>query len=135
MCVIDPDMLQAFRQPRCEHCQKCVVGFTDAAHVWAKGMGGGKTLDIRVNLVSLCRICHTDTHDRPSHATLLLLAAQREGVMQRHIEEVVWFFGRLPKRPTAADVQTELAEVLPGARRLVRRTLAEVPEEQQTWRE
>lgn len=101
---------------------------------------------MRINLLALgstlafeCA-CHRKTHDspvidgKPCHATMLLLVATRENVLQPHIEEVIWMLRRLPKRPTEKDVLAELDAMQPGARALARLTLAEVPCEQQTWR-
>ena len=58
-------------------------------------MGGGGRLDVRINLIGLCRLCHQQSHDRPCHATMLLLVAQREDVSQRDIEDVMHLLRRL----------------------------------------
>jgi hypothetical protein len=133
MRVTHPELLDEFRGQRCEWCQKPRT-MSDAAHLWAKGHGGGGRLDVRVNLIALCRVCHRTSHDRPCHADLLLIVAQREGVLQPDIEEVIHLLRRLSKRPTKAEIAAELREMSPGARPLARKTLAEVPVEQQYWR-
>lgn len=132
MRVINESLLAEFRIVGCEHCKKPLP--TEAAHLWARGMGGAGRLDVRINLLGLCRQCHQSSHDRPCHADMLLLVAVREDVGQWDIEEVIHLLRRLPKRPGEAEIAAQLREMGLGARKLARRTLAEVPVEQQSWR-
>ena len=97
---------------KCEWCGKSVP-HCDAAHVFAKGMGGGRQLDIRINLIALCRRCHQDSHDgnRPMQLDLLLVVAQREDCLQDDIKNVIWLLHRLPKGSKYCDLT--VSEVLP----------------------
>jgi HNH endonuclease len=89
MRIEDKGLLREFGlKKRCEFCHQPPRRGTllDAHHLFARGMGGGGRLDIRVNLVALCRSCHTDTHaGHIIRAALLAIVAQREGVMQDDI--------------------------------------------------
>lgn len=62
-------------------------------------MGGGYRLDVRLNLVSLCRACHQEHHagHRPLYVDLLALVAAREGVQQGDVERVVTELRNAPK--------------------------------------
>lgn len=79
MTIIDETVLQSFRDARqCEVCDK--VGPVEPHHILAKGMGGGKRLDVPYNLVACCRECHTGIHvgNGPPLDYLLATAAKRE---------------------------------------------------------
>lgn len=71
--------------PRCQWCGTKPP--TDMHHLYQRGLGGGSHLDIRINLLALCRVCHGDAHagviDRDS---LLAVVAAREGVMRQDIK-------------------------------------------------
>jgi hypothetical protein len=68
-------------------------------------MGGGFRLDVRINLIALgssaafqCQ-CHTEVHAGTiSRADLLLIVAQREGVLQGEIETEIYRLRREPKK-------------------------------------
>ena len=114
MIIEDPELLSLFRLPGpCEYCGRLCPWGRDPAHIFARGLGGGSQVDIRENIVSLCRVCHTDSHagNRPLRCDLLALAAAREGVLQADIERVVFDLLRLPKRS-----ESEAALVLCGLR-------------------
>lgn len=86
MKVNDNLLLAEFRAERCELCG--ADGPNDPHHLWPKGMGGGKQLDVRWNLVTLCRMCHTLAEaGQPHRDRLCGLAIQRE----------VWRLLRMPK--------------------------------------
>lgn len=98
MRIVDEETLDRFRgSGRCSWCHKYVQS-RDPAHISAKGMGGGKRLDIAINLVSLCRQCHTASHagKSPTRAELLALVAVRE---QTTVEEIVDEINRLRRTP------------------------------------
>ena len=64
MRIVDDALLQEFRAAwKCEWCNKPTPSGCDPHHLFARGMGGGGRLDVRINLISLCRECHTDLHD------------------------------------------------------------------------
>jgi hypothetical protein len=54
--------------------------YCQAAHVYAKGMGGGFQADIRENVCPLCVYCHASHHNGgdPSKEKLLDHIAKRE---------------------------------------------------------
>lgn len=100
MIVINEKLLDEFRRKaRCEFCGRKARGGLDAHHIYAKGMGGGSRLDIRRNLVGLCRECHTSHHagNEPLRCDLMALVATRENCLQDDIKEEVWRLRRTPK--------------------------------------
>lgn len=127
MTIDDPRLLSEFRTPgKCEWCGKwCRV--REPAHLWAKGMGGGARLDIRINLIALgstlafeCT-CHTDHHagHRPIREDLLAVVANREKTRQDTIEEAIWSLRRLPNRAPQRLIDAELRSLPEAARKLV----------------
>lgn len=74
---------------RCEFCGKWWP-IRHAAHLKHRGMGGDKRglTNVRINLVSLCPICHYDHHmgREPLYCQLLALVAAREGMLQGEVE-------------------------------------------------
>ena len=69
-------------------------------------------MDIRGNLASLCRCCHTAVHaDRILAEELQRIIAKREGVPWLVIEESVWFFRRLPKDATDEQISAALKQL------------------------
>lgn len=79
--VIDERLLDEFRsRGECEFC-----GLTckrrDPHHIFARGMNGGGRLDVRSNLVGLCRPCHDKVHNgKINKSSLILIVSQREGL-------------------------------------------------------
>lgn len=62
-------------------------------------MGGGGRLDVRANLISLCRECHNKAHaGLISRAELLLLVSIREGMTPEQITEEIWRLRRKQKQ-------------------------------------
>jgi hypothetical protein len=89
MIIIDEELLDEFRhKTRCEVCGKRIWTGLDPHHIFAKGLGGGSQLDIRENLISLCRWCHSSHHagHNPTRKLLLLIAAKRENCA---VEEII----------------------------------------------
>lgn len=92
MKIEDELLLQEFRDKlRCEWCQRTSRRSLAPHHWYARGMGGGSRLDIRENLIGLCADCHRQAHtgeiDRES---LLAVIAQREGLQQDQVREIIW---------------------------------------------
>ncbi len=88
MIVIDAKLLQAFRmKERCEYCRKSVFR-CEPHHVRTRGHGGGGRLDIAINLVALCPLCHRSHHDgnEPLTCDLKAIVAARESRLQDDIE-------------------------------------------------
>ena len=102
MTVDDADLLDEFRRkPRCEWCNARSRHGLDPHHVFARGMGGGGRLDVRINLVSLCRTCHGEVHGgRIMRRDLLAIVAAREGMLQDDVEREIYRLRRLPKGAT-----------------------------------
>ena len=100
MIIKDELLLAEFRaKSHCELCKRWCPGELDAHHVFARGMGGGKRLDLRINLVSLCRWCHQDYHSgRISRHELLTLVAHRENRRPGAIATEIYRLRRRPKR-------------------------------------
>lgn len=76
MRIIDEALLQEFRYVwQCEFCNRSTPG-CDPHHIFSRGAG---RLDIRENIVSLCRKCHQLNHDgKITRAELLDIVARRE---------------------------------------------------------
>lgn len=123
MTIIDEALLARIRLLKCCWCGRRAP--SEAAHIFAKGQGGGGRLDIGPNLVPLCRDDHQASHDghRPITVDLLALVAQREQVSQKTVRAVIDFFRRVPNRPIAGQVQAELRSLPGAARALVREIL------------
>ena len=78
MKVIDKNLLLEFRLMRqCAWCKKKVEE-CDPAHIFSRGAG---RVDIRENIVNLCRECHFFNHcgQPPTKNDLLFIASVREG--------------------------------------------------------
>ncbi len=112
MIIIDEAMIAAYRLPG--NCQWCGLfcSAREAHHLWARGIGGGSRLDIRINLIALGRTqpfplcpCHGEIHaGRIRREDLLLVVAQRDGLLQDEIEMEIYRLLREPgekpkKRP------------------------------------
>lgn len=119
-------LLAEFSFGRCEWCGK--AGPTDPHHIFGRGMAGGKRMDLRITLISLCRACHKHFHDGHIEQTdLLAVASAREGCQQRDIEAVVRFFRRLPKDPLPCQLEMELKRLGRTAKVLAKKCLEEMP--------
>jgi hypothetical protein len=102
--VIDEQLLADFRGPgTCEWCGRQVVR-REPHHIYARGMGGGGRLDVRVNLVALCAPfsggddCHDAAHDgRITKDDLLPVVAGREGTSPGAIRDEIFRLLRAPK--------------------------------------
>lgn len=95
MRIFNPDLLAEFRRKPCEWC-----GLTPAEpHHWhARGIGDGSRLDIRENLISLCRPCHNKIHSGNLRRYVLLnYIAAREGTTPEQIIQRINYLLRLPK--------------------------------------
>lgn len=92
MIIKDEDLLDEFRDKRkCEWCRRRIGGPAHPHHLWAKGMGGGNRMDIRINLIALDAHCHQVVHNGeiPRDALLVMVAA-REKTSVEEIYEKIW---------------------------------------------
>lgn len=97
MKIIDEDLLDVFRQAgRCELCSRPGA---DPHHVLSRGMGSATRLDVRENLLCLCRACHDRAHYSacPRRRVLLLVIADREGRPVDEIEAKLYALWRARK--------------------------------------
>ena len=86
----DEKLLREIRDKR--YCECCGRGSMDIEthHIFGKGAGGWKRLDMRETVVALCLSCHTAYHNgRLEKETLLAIAARREGTTVEAINEQV----------------------------------------------
>lgn len=96
MKVIDEKLLGEFRGWLCEWCG--LREWSVPHHLWARGMGGGGRLDVRINLISLCAFCHNDVHaGLIQRCDLLAVVAARERTTQGRIEAEIYRLRRTPK--------------------------------------
>ena len=104
MKIVDEACLNQFRGlPRCEVCGEPTPGGTEAAHYLARGMGGGNTIDHRLNVCGIGRICcHAGQHysSNPPASALLNAIAKRERMYADEVSEWLWTVQRLPKGST-----------------------------------
>ena len=100
MIIKDELLLAEFRaNTHCEFCKRWCPGELHPHHVFARGMGGGKRLDVRINLLSLCWWCHADYHSgRISRRELVALVAHREQREPGAMVAEIYRLRRQPKR-------------------------------------
>jgi hypothetical protein len=107
--IKDERLLAEFRaKNECERCKRWCLGELDVHHVFAKGMGGGKRLEVRINLLGLCRWCHHDCHSgKISRRELLALVADREQQRPGSIVTEIYRLRRQPKRPADGNTRSQ----------------------------
>lgn len=90
MKIISEATLDLFRQKqRCEWCVR--VASLDAHHWKPRGIGGGSRLDIKENLIGLCRECHNRAESGDiSRSAILETIADREGLTPEQVQELIW---------------------------------------------
>lgn len=98
MQIIDEAVLDQFRGVgRCEICQR-PQAVRDPHHVMGKGMGGSSQLDIRINLLAVCRWCHVRIHGgNIKREEVLKIVARREQTTPDLIEKELYRLIRTPK--------------------------------------
>lgn len=128
MKVVNEFLMNAFRAaPNCEWCRRRIFhGKADAHHLFGRGFGGGHRLDVALNLLSLCRLCHTEFHDgQIARSDLLAVVAAREKCLQPDLERALYFLIALPKDLSPERLEDKLVEIGLAARVLVERSLEE----------
>lgn len=128
MRITNPDLLKKFLTPGlCEHCRR-PGQVRDPAHIFSRGAGH---LDVSINLVSLCRDCHTSNHQQTdgkklSQDDLVVIAAKRDGVQPSDLVAVIWFIRRLVQGSSKETVEFCIeAELSISQTILARKTLLE----------
>lgn len=116
MKIIDEKLLKQYRTPgNCEYCNRYCPS-REGHHVTCRGMGGGRRLDIDINLLALgsypyCN-CHMDYHEgHIDKFSMEAKLAERRGLMQDDIRAVIRALLSLPKRPMPFEVDRVLAEL------------------------
>lgn len=106
MKIHSPQTLDAIRsRMACEYCKRPCL--PEVHHIFTRGAG---RLDVRPNLIALCRECHADFHaGNLLRCDLLLIVAHREGELQDHIRDLIHLLRRLPKAPRPWEVEREVA--------------------------
>jgi hypothetical protein len=92
-------LLAEFRaKASCEWCTRWCPGEIDPHHLFGRGVGGGYRLDVVINLLALCRLCHQKYHDgKIKRKWLVTLVGRREGRAPRSIVEEIYRLRRAPK--------------------------------------
>lgn len=99
MRVVDPDYLAYVRLVGvCIWCGR--RGPVEAAHILARGMGGGAQIDSPLNVVPLCRAHHQTHHDKnmPNKAALWAKVEEQLGLEPGQAEDAVRRLLRKRKR-------------------------------------
>ncbi len=89
MKVINKALLREFRlMKNCAWCKRRVEE-CDPAHIYSRGAG---RVDVRCNLVNLCRECHTRSGagHSPTRDELLAIAGKRDGKTPDEITEMIY---------------------------------------------
>ena len=135
MKIVNDALTRSFlRHGNCRYCGKGPIQLC-AAHIFAKGHGGGRQVDIPCNLIALgmnpifdCQ-CHHNSHQcgDPSQAELLMVSAADHKCEPRDIEDLVRLIQRMPKieeMTVAKFVEWVDSEIdRPSTRALARREL------------
>src|SRR5438046_1092997 len=99
MTILDEACLDAFRQaPHCEYCRTPSRGRLEPHHYHPRGREAATQLDIRENLIALCRLCHQKCEDVniPRHVILALISV-RLAKWPVEIEDLIFRLLRTPK--------------------------------------
>lgn len=107
MKIICQSTLDIFRAKRnCEWCGKSVAG-CEPNHLRGKGFGGGFRLDVAINLIGMCRLCHQKYHDgNIKRADVESQVAKREGTNLETLREALAFLIRTPRDQAERMIST-----------------------------
>jgi hypothetical protein len=125
MKIVNERILREFREKqRCEHCGADTRTGADPHHVAGRGHGGGNRMDVPINLVGLCRFCHTRLHNGviPRKA-MLEIVAEREGVLPEQVKAALDFISRLDGKLSPPQREAKIVELPAGVQDLVRSAL------------
>lgn len=113
MIVIDTPLLATFREAGpCEHCHRW-SNPREPHHLHTRGFGGGQRVDIVINLMGLCLVCHRAFHDGniPFDA-LLQIVAKREGVIDSLMDLLILQIRNAAKGSMSkAEIQKAIQEL------------------------
>lgn len=140
MIIKNESLLKEFRGPgSCDYCGRYCQS-REAAHIFARGMGGGGRLDIRCNLMALGSAfdcgCHNNHHNghEPTRDDLLAMVAKREKCLQEDVKRAITFFQRLPKEARIQfDIEINIRSVF--LHRASMRAVALIDKEWETYLE
>lgn len=99
----DETLLFYFRSKHlCEWCgkERLFAESFDPHHIEARGMGGGKRLDVALNLMAVHRLCHSEIEAGGAKAKrkCLEIVAKREGLSgPDEVQEAIYRLLRTPK--------------------------------------
>lgn len=138
MTHVDNNLLKQIRfeaRGRCEFCGDYALNL-EVHHLWGRKLGGGSRLDVRPNLIALCRRyeglggCHNRTElagkDKLCRSDLLKIVARRENTTPRAIECVMGWLSRLDKDSSPERVERSFELLNPDAAALGRRVWQEI---------
>lgn len=123
MRITDDELMEEFR--RATHCSYCGVACPqgcDPAHAYSRGAG---RLDVRWNLLALCRPCHIRNHHNAiTRYQVLTVIARRENVALSSIQEAIYLLRRADRGWTSNQWDNEMAGLSEEAERLVNQARA-----------
>ena len=102
---------------RCEWCGKVLP--LQRHHYIARGMGGGRQLDVCINIVLLCAEHHAEAHNGGMRRQIALVLAIRFETSVEAIDEAIYTILRLPKSDKIPR-NRDMIGVSTEAKRLVR---------------
>lgn len=129
MKIINRELLTEFALARdCEICGR-KVNRCEAHHaVSFRGLGGGQRLDIRENLLSACRECHTKAHALApgfERERLLEIIGKREQQEPADLQALIFALRRVSKDASGDDVLRVAGDMTLTAAALLLRVVRE----------
>lgn len=129
MKIINKPLLRSYHSKgTCELCGK-VCQKCEPHHIVARGMGGGRRLDVRCNLIRVgssrhfqCQ-CHSLIDTKEGYRRCLEVSAKREGCKPEEIEAVLYFILNLDKQASKVRIVEQLVKLPEAVRRIVEREL------------
>ena len=102
MKIVNEKLLNEFRGPgKCGWCGRTVSN-REPHHIFSRGFGGARRMDIKINLIALCAAfsgglnCHDQFHTgQILRDDLLAIVAKRESTTQDAIEREIYRLRRL----------------------------------------
>lgn len=87
--VVSPETIREIREQADHRCERCGRwADLEVHHVVERGMGGGRRVDERWNLVAICPSCHRAYHDgRIPRREFVGIVAHREGLFVEDLIE------------------------------------------------
>jgi hypothetical protein len=106
MRIVSEPLLDEFRHaPCCELCGAENKTGMDPHHLRSRGIGGGGRLDVRINIITACRDCHSlIPTSKIGRERILQVVATREKTTPEIITAVMDSLAILPKDATRSDI-------------------------------